>query len=162
MDGCTSFRVGEIRRNAIHLGKDNCWFGLNQITRYSTHGAACVRPKPGHTQFMAMTVLIRTHGFQSIGIEGGAHFSDTQIRQISEVSSTRAQRGFDLAAQLRLEGTWSHGLLWYWLHWCRKKQCLCIQMDLPSIVKSQIIFFLVPQTWMILLSLYSFAEWRTN
>ena len=100
MDGCTSFRVGEIRRNAIHLGKDNCWFGLKQITRYSTHGAACVRPKTGHHM-----VSIRTHGFQSIGIEGGAHFSDTQIRQISEVSSTRAQRGFDLAAQLRLEGT---------------------------------------------------------
>ena len=57
------FVLEHFAENAIRPRKDHWWFGLKQITRYSAHGTTWVRPKTGHTQFMAMAISKRKHIF---------------------------------------------------------------------------------------------------
>lgn len=69
------FVLEHFAENAIHPRKDHWWFGLKQITRYSAHGTTWLRPKTGHTQFMAMAIKKCGNTFAKIHWNR-AHFSD--------------------------------------------------------------------------------------
>ena len=92
------FVLEHFAENAIHPRKDHWWFGLKQITRYSAHGTTWLRPKTGHTQFMAMAIKKCGNTFAKIHWNRGEKFYIFP----TQVSSTRAQRGFDLAANSAL------------------------------------------------------------